>query len=109
MYFLHGINLAEAAADTTPFGPSAVSPNALPVSATGVSISTPAGSLVMPGAPEIGGVRSGKKKKKKKGPEQFAVPVKQRPSRNWVITGAILGVVMAGFLVYKYAGLVRKP
>jgi hypothetical protein len=101
MYYLRGNAFAE------PFGPSAGKPGIDSVeSSKGGSISPP---LVTPGAPVIGGKKSGKKKKKKnKGPTEYAVPVRTRPSKNWIIAGAVLGVIMAGFLVYKYAGLIRK-
>jgi hypothetical protein len=99
MYYLRGDTTAE-------FGQSASQPGAGSANtAQGGSISAP---LVTAGSPVIGGVKSGKKKKKAKGPPQYAVPVRSQPSRNWVMAGAVLGVIMAGFLVYKYTGLIRK-
>ena len=55
---------------------------------------------------ELGLRDLGKKAKKPKAPvQEFVAPPPSKPSRTFVLAGAILGTVMVGFLVYR---LIRK-
>jgi hypothetical protein len=92
-----------------PLGPSMAAPVNQPMpQAQGTSLTTPFAPPLQAASPVIGGTDTGKKKKKKKGPKEFAVPVPQRPAKAFILAGAVLGVIMAGTLAYKLITGFRK-